>query len=275
MYDRERFRVRIVQASPLPNAIPSVRNGVSTTSISTRCVTQVTINEGARTNDASEIIFLLHKKARMEHIPPEIQDMIYRNPNLSFADLARISMICQDLRHIAESEQRLRINTYNTEYYASVASILANESPDMRSAALDVMSEFEPDVIALHADAIAEKLHDVDELVREDALVALSKLDVAELTKYRPSIQTIYHFHPCRRTRETAETLLQHILRRETTMASSSATGMKSTSSEAARLSQLASSPRVAAYQSVYERQIRMLQHGVMHEFGQSDRYPV
>lgn len=45
------------------------------------------------------------------------------------------------------------------------------------------MREFEQDVIAFYAEAIVDRLSDVSWMVKDDAMYALRKLDIAELTK--------------------------------------------------------------------------------------------
>lgn len=119
-------------------------------------------------------------------LPPELEELIFRDPALCLVDLARIPMGSGDLRRIAENEQKLHINAYNTEYHDSFAHMLAdpNESLSKRLAALDGMSEFETQIIALHTDAIADRLNDGSFNAREAAVYALGRLSMTELTKY-------------------------------------------------------------------------------------------
>lgn len=199
----------------------------------------------------------------MENIPHELVDMIFRNPILSLVDLAHISMVCSNLRSIAESERKQRIETYDTEYNGAVALMLRDRNETVRSAALDIMSEFEWDVIALHTAAIVDLLLDTSYTVREDAWYTMSKFELAELIKYRAMIHNVMDNEQYQRVRDVAARVIHAIDTPEITAASSAA-GSKPTWREAERLSKLPSSAAGAARLRVNIRKIEMLQYGVL-----------
>ena len=93
-------------------------------------------------------------------------------------------MVCNDLRRIAESDLMQRINIHITPSITLLSRVYSQLRVNiMRSAALNVMREFEQDVIAFYAEAIVDRLSDVSWMVKDDAMYALRNLDIAELTK--------------------------------------------------------------------------------------------
>ena len=60
---------------------------------------------------------------------------------------------------------------------------LEDWNSSVRRAALETVSEFEPSLLALHADAVIDLLEDTDFGVRQQALIAIAELDPSVLAK--------------------------------------------------------------------------------------------